>query len=61
MKMYEKGGEWSVKVNHKITGAEREVMEVLWRYSEPVQTKELLEQMNLQEPLLLKMPLVIES
>lgn len=46
MKMYEKGGEWSVKVNHKITGAEREVMEVLWRYSEPVQTKELLEQMK---------------
>ena len=35
-----------MKVNHKITGAEREVMEVLWRYSEPVQTKELLEQMK---------------
>lgn len=35
-----------MKANHKITGAEREVMEVLWKYSEPLQTRELLEEMK---------------
>lgn len=35
-----------MKASHKITGAEREVMEVLWKYSEPVQTKDLLEEMK---------------
>lgn len=35
-----------MKANHKVTGAEREVMEVLWKYSEPVQTKDLLEEMK---------------
>ena len=33
-----------MKVNHKITGAEREVMEVLWQRTEPMQTRELLEE-----------------
>lgn len=31
---------------NKITNAERDVMEVLWKYSEPIQTSELLEQMK---------------
>ena len=35
-----------MKVNHKITGAEREVMEVLWQRTEPMQTRELLEEMK---------------
>lgn len=35
-----------MKGSHKITGAEREVMEVLWKYSEPILTKDLLEEMK---------------
>ena len=35
-----------MKANHKITGAEREVMEVLWARTEPMQTRELLEEMK---------------
>lgn len=32
--------------DYKITRAERDVMEVLWKYSEPIQTSELLELMK---------------
>ncbi|MCI9307391.1 MAG: BlaI/MecI/CopY family transcriptional regulator [Lachnospiraceae bacterium] len=35
-----------MKVSHKITGSEREVMEVLWGRTEPMQTRELLEVMR---------------
>lgn len=35
-----------MKANHKITGAEREVMEVLWKRTEPMQTRELLDVMK---------------
>ena len=35
-----------MKANHKITGAEREVMEVLWERTEPMQTRELLDVMT---------------
>ena len=35
-----------MKGNHKVTGAEREVMEVLWGQAEPLQTRELLEVMK---------------
>ena len=31
---------------YKLTAAEREIMEALWNYSEPIQTKDLLELMN---------------
>lgn len=31
--------------NHKITGAERDVMEVLWEQKIPIQTKDLLDAM----------------
>ena len=35
-----------MRVSHKITGSEREVMEVLWGRTEPMQTRELLEVMR---------------
>lgn len=35
-----------MKDGYRITEAEREVVEVLWEYSEPVQTKELLDRMK---------------
>ena len=41
-----KGGGKTMKVVHRITDAEREVMEVLWRDSEAVQTRVLLELMK---------------
>ena len=35
-----------MKEGYKITAAEREVVEVLWEYTEPVQTRELLDRMK---------------
>lgn len=35
-----------MKCSHKITGAEREVMDVLWGRTEPMQTRELLDVMK---------------
>lgn len=35
-----------MKEGYKITAAEREVVEVLWEYTEPVQTRELLDRMR---------------
>ena len=35
-----------MKVSHKITETERNVMEVLWENSDPVATRELLEMMK---------------
>lgn len=35
-----------MKEGYRITEAEREVVEVLWEYTEPVQTRELLDRMK---------------
>lgn len=35
-----------MKVSYKLADAEREILEVLWEHTEPVQTKELLESVN---------------
>lgn len=35
-----------MKNGYKVTEAEQEIMEVLWEYSSPVLTRELLERMN---------------
>lgn len=46
MKGIQKEEERGMKVSHKITETERNVMEVLWENSDPVATRELLEMMK---------------